>query len=85
MRKVSVYGLDDRYTCVLSRDVGIIVAVMEVGVAEDAITFTVVFTGEELLKFMAKHKLNNEQDDNDELIVNKIVPANKYKLTAYDW
>lgn len=85
MRKVCVYGIDDKTSFDLSRDVDVIVKIMEIGVAEDAITFKVVFSGKELKEFMEDNKLTSVTDSSGEVVFQKIVDKNKYEVKAYDW
>lgn len=85
MRKVSLYGIDDKLMCDLSRDVDVIVKIMEIGEAIDAITFKKIFTGIELKSFMKENKIEDVMLKNNELLIDKIVDDNKYEVKAYDW
>lgn len=80
MRKVIARGLNDDFNAELSRDVGVIVEVMQMerSIARDEITFVVVFTGSELVEFINKHNLDKE-------LVAKIDNEKEYEVIAYDW
>lgn len=73
-----VRGLDDDVRIDLGGNVSIICEVMDIGTAEDALTYVAVLTGEELIKFMRKFCLDRSLEEN-------IKPENRYELTAYDW
>lgn len=80
MRYVVCKGLNDGLSLEISRDVGVIVAIMEMekSIAVNELTFKVVLTGEEFLEFMTKYKIENISPE-------QIVKENNYELTAYDW
>ena len=80
MRKVIARGLNDDFNAELSRDVGVIVEIMQMerSVARDEITFVVVFTGSELVDFINNHNLNRE-------LIAEIDNEKEYEVIAYDW
>lgn len=80
MRKVIARGLKDDFNAELSRDVGVIVEIMQMerSVARDEITFVVVFTGSELVDFINNHNLNRE-------LIAEIDNEKEYEVIAYDW
>ena len=80
MRKVIAKGLSDDFYAELSRDVDLIVEVMQLdkSIARDEITFVVVFNGSEFVDFINKHKLDKE-------LVDKIDSKKEYEIIAYDW
>lgn len=80
MRYVVCKGLNDDLNIEISRDVGVIVAIMEMekSIAVNELIFKVVLTGEEFLEFIAKYKI-------DKVMPDQIVKENSYELTAYDW
>lgn len=78
MRYSTVRGLDDGLNIDLGGDVSIICAIMEIGVAEDALVYKAELTGAELTEFFSKFNLLGDYGD-------EIKPENRYILTAYDW
>lgn len=79
MRTTFVKGLNDGLDLELGSNVSIIVEVMEIGRALDAITFEVELTGKELIKFLKKFGLETISG------AENIKGENKYKVTAFDW
>ena len=78
MRTTFIKGLDDGLQFELGSAVEIICAVMEIGYAEDAITYYANMTGAELIAFLKEHAPRQE-------IIEQINPNNNYKITAFDW
>ena len=80
MRKVIAKGLSDDFYAELSRDVDLIVEVMQLdkSIARDEITFVVVFNGSEFVDFINKNKLDKE-------LIDKIDSKKEYEIIAYDW
>ena len=78
MRKVFMKGLNDDLHFDLSYDVDVIVYIMSIGKALDAITFETELLGSEVIDLIKKFKL-------DKSLIEKINKDNKYLVTAYDW
>ncbi|MBQ7356762.1 MAG: hypothetical protein IJW66_05085 [Clostridia bacterium] len=78
MRYTTVYGLDDGLNINLGHDVSIIAEVMDIGTCEGALIYKARMSGEELIAFMRKFKL-------DPALEKDIKEENRYILTAYDW
>ncbi len=79
MRETFIKGLNDDFDLSLGSNTDLVFAVMQIGKAEDAITFSVEMNGAELKEFIEKHARKYiEYIDNIKL-------DNRYKITAYDW
>ena len=80
MRRVTIIGKNDGLSADLSRDVGLIVEIMQMkeSIAVDEITFKLILTGDKVIEFINKHNL-------DKALIDKIVVENNYEITAYDW
>ena len=78
MRSTTLRGLDDELRYDFGGDVGLIYAVMEIGVGAGALICKAKFKGVDLVKFLKKHAPRCE-------IIEKINPEYDYELTSYDW
>ena len=74
MRYTTIFGLDDNLS-LKEYDVSLLCRVMEEGEYIRELTYRVVWTGERLLK---EWKFSAED-------AQKILPQNRYELTAYDF
>ena len=75
MRRTVIKGLDDDFRMDIM-DVEVIYEVMQRGKAEDAITFSLILNGKELIGFLQKFGKEPLCD---------VVSDKRYELTAYDW
>ena len=78
MRSTSLRGLDDELYYDLGADVGLIGAVMEIGVGAGELIYKAKFKGVDLVEFLKKHAPRFD-------FIEKINPEYEYELTSYDW
>ena len=78
MRETVIYSLDDGKRFSLGTSVEPICAIMEIGYAEDAITFYVNMKGDEVINFIKKYAP-------DKGVQEQINPNGNYKIVGYDW
>ena len=78
MRSTTIRGLTDGLHFDFGGDVGLIAAVMEVGVGAGDLIYEFKGTGREVLEILRKHVPRAP-------ILDQIVSENDYVLTAYDW
>ena len=79
MRETFIKGLNDNFDLSLGSNTDLVFAVMQIGKAEDAITFSAEMTGAELKKFIEKYARKYIER------IDEIKSDNRYKITAYDW
>ena len=78
MRSTTVKGINDSVYINLGGNTDIIEAVMNAGKAVDYLIYELTLTGEELLDFLAKFRVDSELTD-------KIKAKNLYVIKSYDW
>lgn len=79
MRETFIKGLNDDFDLSLGSSADLVFAVMQIGKAEDAITFSAEISGAELKKFIEKYAQKYIE------CIDKIKLDNRYRITAYDW